>query len=89
MKAKNKTVGCSDWMLGWGYGGHNKIGKLTLNKDQSFTWKGHAQGRHGQIYGEGTVTFTLDKNEISIISSDGGYPIHSVLVDSANDLLNQ
>ena len=24
------TTGCGDWHLGWGFGGHDKLGKLTL-----------------------------------------------------------
>jgi hypothetical protein len=34
MKKKIKTVPCSDWHLGWGFG-HDHIGKLTINDDAS------------------------------------------------------
>jgi hypothetical protein len=43
------SIGCGDWHLGWGFAGDDKIGKLFLNDDGTYTWKGHRQGRHGQI----------------------------------------
>jgi hypothetical protein len=50
MKAKN-TIGCSDWMRSWGLGPNNKLGKLSIDRETNeFTWKGHQQGRHGQIW---------------------------------------
>ena len=58
MKKKTNEVDCGDWWLGWGYGGNNKIGKLSL-EDGVFTWKGHCQGRHGQVGSKYSVQFKL------------------------------
>ena len=58
-----KSVHCSDWGRGWGYGGNDKIGKLSLNEDGSYTWTGHSQGRHGRKWGYCSTTF--------IVSEDG------------------
>ena len=67
---KVKKVECGDWYLGWGFGGHNKLGKLeTTEEPDIYIWKGHAQGRHGQILHKRTTTvFSYIDGEIKIIS---------------------
>jgi len=67
---QKNSVGCGDWHLGWGFGGHNHIGKLK-KEDGKFIWRGHQQGRHGQIYNRpANIVFTFDGVEISIIEND-------------------
>lgn len=62
--AKNKSVSCSDWHRGWGIG-YTKIGKLSKGTDpDTYVWKGHNQGRHGQRWNTGTViTFKVNPPE--------------------------
>ena len=44
---------CSDWQKSWGLG-TNHIGKLFLDElNNQFIWKGHQQGRHGQVWNKG------------------------------------
>ena len=47
-KKVSNTAPCSDWFRGWGYGGNNKLGKLSKLSDTKYSWTGYAQGRHGQ-----------------------------------------
>jgi len=62
MAKSQKSVPCSDWHRGWGIG-HNKIGKLYANEEpDTYTWKGHCQGRHGQKWNAGSVV-TFKANE--------------------------
>ena len=62
--SKTKSVSCGDWHLGWGYGGNDKIGRLSSDDGISFTWKGSSQGRHGQQWNAGAkCTFTLGPND--------------------------
>jgi len=97
---KNKkiklTENCNDWHLGWGYGGHDKIGKLTIATNEKkikineFRWVGYSQGRHGQRWNKGAnVIFSLIDNntDIKVISSKGNYPEISELIKTAIGLL--
>ena len=76
---KTLSVNCGDWHLGWGFGGDNKVGKLYLNEDNTYTWKGHSQGRYGQVWNKGSyVNFKMVEGEpdfgIEVIKAQGGYP---------------
>jgi len=69
MSAKKlTTVGCSDWHRGWGIG-HNHIGKLSIDrKAGTYTWRGHCQGRHGQVWNKGMVVqFKLDADNLIVV----------------------
>jgi hypothetical protein len=77
MKKNIKTTGCGDWHLGWGYG-YTTFGKLTLNDDGTFTWKGSSQGRHGQKHwSDGLTHFKVSENGIEIITQKRSLPKHS------------
>lgn len=55
MATKRKTVGCGDWHRSWGYG-TNHIGNLQKGEaENTYIWKGHCQGRHGQVWNRGMV----------------------------------
>lgn len=87
---KSKQTWCSDWHKGWGYGGHNKIGKLNIEISNpiKFTWKGHSQGRHGQVSNRGArVEFTLIGGELRITNQKGSYPDYDQVTDACNRLL--
>ena len=89
MKAnKNKSVSCGDWHLGWGFGGNDKIGKLSVNEDGVYTWKGSSQGRHGQKWNKGAyITFKLnDKDGVKVIESNGSHPRWTEIMKSVNEL---
>lgn len=93
MKAKKKltTVQCGDWHLGWGFGGNNNIGKLTLEGD-TFTYKGERQGRHGQNYGSvnrswkitDPIPYIMDTNEMCkammILLKNAEYPLTKAVI---------
>ena len=60
------STGCGDWMRGWGYGGYNKIGRLTKTGRNTYQWKGKAQGRHNNtLRSTWTTTFTLVDGKIT------------------------
>ena len=62
--SKTKSISCGDWHLGWGYGGNDKIGRLSSDDGVNFTWKGSSQGRHGQKWNTGAkCTFKLGPND--------------------------
>ena len=64
-KAKN-SVPCSDWQLGWGYGGNDHIGTLSREGD-IYVWTGRRQGRHGQkIASRYSVRFSVVDGNIEI-----------------------
>lgn len=68
MKRKVNSVPCSDWQLGWGYGGYTYIGRLSKIGDNQFFWKGSSHGRHGQIWDNSIkTTFEFVDNEIKIL----------------------
>lgn len=82
---KTYSTHCSDWQLGWGYGGNNKLGRLTLNEDNTYTWRGHSQGRHGRKWNKGAfLHFRLTKLEIEVIDSNGQSPIKSEILDAVS-----
>jgi len=90
---KAKRVPCSDWHLGWGLGGMNKLGNLTKDDKDVYVWTGHSQGRHGQTWNKGAkLVFTYNNGEakgfhlIDIISQKGFHPIVSELINSINEL---
>lgn len=86
----SNKMNCGDWHLGWGYGGHDKVGRLTDNGDGTFTWKGRSQGRHGSKWNYGAfVTFKLLDGEIEVIDSKGGYPVTKELVTCAEELTSK
>jgi hypothetical protein len=98
MKTKTLKTACSDWMLGWGYGGYNKLGQLTLISDDvengdglfTFQWKGHAQGRHGQIWTKvGRVSITSDGKTFTVVETDNkcSLPVDREVLDSVNTLI--
>lgn len=61
MKKNKNEVFCGDWGLGWGYGGYDKVGKLSLSEN-TFTWKGQRQGRHGKKGITYSVSFELTEH---------------------------
>jgi hypothetical protein len=65
-----KQIFCSDWMRGWGYGGHDRIGKLYKNEDGSFTWRGRTEGRHGHTFQSKIITTFTVSNENEIVISE-------------------
>ncbi len=81
------SVHCGDWHLGWGFGGYNKLGKLTAEQDGVFLWKGHSQGRHGQTWNKGAFArFRMVDGRISIIEQKGSMPIFQEILNSLRDL---
>lgn len=90
--SKNKlSTQCGDWHLGWGFGGHDKIGKLTLDPMlDSFHWKGYSQGRHGNKWNSGArATFTYKDGEIEYLNSKGSIPVTSELIKACELILAQ
>ena len=83
------SCNCSDWQLGWGFGGNDKLGKLTLDPlTNEFIWKGYSEGRHGGIWNKGAfLRFTVLDNVITVIASEGSYPVQSELLKSADQIL--
>ena len=80
---------CGDWHLGWGFGGNDKIGKLTLDfQSNTFRWRGYSQGRHGAKWNQGAkAEFTLNDGKIKILSQKGSLPVTKELISSAEKLL--
>lgn len=84
-----RTINCGDWHLGWGFGGSDKIGRLSSEDGINFTWKGYSQGRHGQTWNKGAkCTFTLGKNNKfdSFETVKGSCPRLTELLKSALEL---
>ena len=82
---KTYKTSCGDWHLGWGFGGHNKLGNLTLNDDETFTWRGHSQGRHGQKSNLGAyLHFKLVNSNIEVIDSKGYSPIKKEILNAVD-----
>ena len=96
-KKDNYVTDCGDWHLGWGFGGHNKVGKLrmidTPNKDgvATFEWKGRSQGRHGQKYNFGAfIRFTSNGTDIHAGDTiKGSAPVSGELLKGVNELLDK
>ena len=81
------SVNCGDWHLGWGYGGYNKIGKLSLQDDGSFLWKGYSQGRHGGTWNKGAFArFSVLDGRIQILEQKGSIPIYQELLNGLREL---
>lgn len=94
---KITSVECGDWHLGWGLGGHNKIGELRVEGDV-FTWQGRCQGRHGQKGRTYTVQFKLtgwygeepyvwNHDQIEYIGDERGLPAFSELRPAIDKLI--
>ena len=72
---KRISISCGDWHLGWGLGGKNKLGKLSTEDFNTFTWDGYSQGRHGNKSNLGAqFAFTLDGERIVEVSRKGSIP---------------
>ena len=90
MAKKNPlTVSCGDWHLGWGLGGHDKMGKLTLDTlNNSFVWKGSSQGRHGRKWNKGAfLVFTYTDGKITIVHQQGSVPVYPELIKGCEEIL--
>lgn len=76
MARKRVTCPASDWQHSWGMG-TNKIGKVKIvDEEQSiYSWSGHSQGRHGQVWNKGAkVVFKvtdLEKRTAEVIFTNG------------------
>lgn len=82
---KTYSTSCGDWHLGWGYGGNNKLGNLTLLDDGSYKWEGHSQGRHGRKWNQGAfLHFKLVNAEIKVIDSKGQSPIKKEILEAVS-----
>ena len=83
-----KSTNCGDWHLGWGYGGSDKIGKLSTEDGVSFEWKGYSQGRHGQKWNSGaSVKFHYNEDgEIVEDERNGNIPRWSEIDKAAKEL---
>lgn len=85
------TTQCNDWHLGWGFGGYDKIGKLTLDPlTNTFIWKGFSQGRWGANWNRGSyLNFTVKDGIITKLGGKGCHPVQSELLKSVNTILQQ
>ena len=92
-----KAIQCGDWHLGWGFGYHNKIGKLSLDQN-TFTWTGRCQGRHGQKGAMYSTSFRLteyygeeprnyEHDWIEYVDNNGSTPVWSELSVAIAELL--
>ena len=84
----NLKTNCGDWHLKWS----GTIGKLELNPlTNTFIWKGHWQGRHGEMGCKASCEFILYDDHIQIItrSEMDVIPIESELIKAANIILQQ
>ena len=86
---KEIKTACCDWHLSWGYGGHNKVGKLFTSDFNTFRWEGKAVGRHGQVYqAKIETTFTLDENNDIVIINGDGLPVIKEILNAIETLKN-
>ena len=68
------TVNCGDWGQSWGLGTQT-IGKLSTTDNETFTWKGHCQGRHGNKWNRGSeFVFKFEGDQIVEVSLKGSRP---------------
>ena len=93
-KHKVTSVNCGDWHKGWGFGGHDKLGKLHIEIVEdcpvNFIWRGKSQGRHGRTWNHGAmVRFMLTFRGLRITEQKGGYPDHDEILKAANTLLRE
>jgi len=88
MKNK-KSIPCGDWHLGWGYGGHDKIGKLSIELEPlTVTWRGSSQGRHGSKWNAGAFAkFEIVGDKLKLVEQKGSYPAHNEILQAANTLM--
>jgi len=91
MKKPLKKTGCGDWYRTWGLG-TNKVGHLHIELVEhcpvNFVWKGHCQGRHGQVWNKRSKTrFILFEDKVKVIGEI--YPSHEDVVNAMNILLSQ
>lgn len=78
---------CGDWGQGWGFGGKNKIGKLSTEDFCTFTWEGHSQGRHGNTWNKGAkLVFKLNQGKIDASEQIGGVPNVQALMEGIEEL---
>lgn len=84
-----KNTGCGDWYRSWGLG-TNKIGKLYATETPgTYLWKGHSQGRHGQVWNKRSqILFSVANGEITILERKGGagLPDHRDVLESVRIL---
>lgn len=82
-----KKVSCGDWHLSWGFG-TTKIGNLYKLSDNIYLWKGHSQGRHGQVWNKGAYsTFSVKDNNINTIETNNlGFPKTSEVLKAVEEL---
>ncbi len=93
MKPK-KSINCGDWHKGWGFGGNDKVGKLSIETLSdcpiNFVWAGHSQGRHGQTWNRGAkVRFMVIDTGLKITERKGSYPDYDQVIKAANILLRE
>lgn len=90
---KPLKTNCGDWHLGWGLGGNDKIGKLSLDVEtMKFTWEGYSQGRHGQKWNKGAnCVFVLCQEgaDLELTSVNGTIPRKEELLRSAKELITR
>lgn len=95
MKTKKPLtkVNCGDWHETWGMG-TNKIGKLSIeiitDCPINFVWKGHSQGRHGQVWNRGAnARLMLVNGELEITKQKGDIPRIEIIKNAVNILLRE
>lgn len=82
-----KTVNCGDWHLGWGFGGHDKVGKLSTENCKTFTWKGNSQGRHGNVWNRGAkAKLELVDGDVVVLEQQGSIPVRKELLKGIEEL---
>jgi len=80
------TVNCGDWGQSWGFG-TNTIGKLSTKDQETFTWKGRCQGRHGNTWNIGSISvFKFEGGNIIEVSTKGMRPNRKALLEGLRDL---
>jgi len=88
---KKKSINCGDWSLGWGYGGHDKVGRMTIGTNENgeavneFHWKGESNGRHGTRWNHGASCLIRFSGvaDIQVIKSTGSIPVKNELLKCA------
>lgn len=80
------TVNCGDWGQSWGLG-TNTVGKLSTEDRETFTWRGHCQGRHGNVWNRGSVSvFKFEGGDIIEVTTKGTRPNREALLEGLRDL---
>lgn len=84
---KKISISCGDWHLSWGLSDKNKLGKLSTEDLETFTWDGYSQGRHGNKGNLGAqFVFTLDGGRIVEVSRKGSIPLLSEIYKAVEGL---